>query len=389
MVIIIAHAFFGEGAVSARARAETRLLLRMGYKVTVLTTTLRGKSQFSNDILNTADILILPPLSIHRRIRKSAREFTFAFKCFYHIKKNIKPGAIGFIIYHPSMVSLFVEPFCRIKNIKTVFVAHSLIREMIKHKVNSQDSLTTLLYQFSEKKAIQSATFVIAISGYMRQQILRIRKKEDGIVDLPNAVNSKNFTPQKNLNRPIDILYAGRLAREKGVDVLLDAISLLSIKPSVYIAGEGPERAALQTLVQKKQLDNVIFTGHIPHQQIPDWLWRTKLIVVPSWCEPQGIILLESMSSGAVVIGANAGAIPEFIQHRHNGLLFPAGNREALAKAIDSLLADPSERNRLSRKSQRLVNTWNEFTFEEKLKNFLSTIESKKKPLENNKTANL
>jgi glycosyltransferase involved in cell wall biosynthesis len=378
MVIIIAHAFWGEGAVSARARAETRLLLGMGYKVTVLTTTLRGESQFRNDTVNRADIITLTPWSLHRRIRKPARELTFAYKCIHHIKNNIEPRSIEFIVYHPAMISIFMEPFCRMKNITSVFVAHSLMREMIRHRVNSQDYLTTLIYCFAEKKAIQNATFVIAISGYMRQQILRIRKKDDGIVDLPNAVNPTDFAPPANCNRPIDILYAGRLAREKGIDVLLDAIALLSIKPTVYIAGEGPEKAALQNQVKKKKLQNIVFTGHIPHCRIHNWFWRAKLIVVPSWCEPQGIILLESMSSGAVVIGANAGAIPEFIQHHQNGLLFPAGNREALAKAIHLILSNPAEQKRISHKSRSIVKKWNEFTFEEKFKGLLTTIETVK-----------
>lgn len=372
MVITIAHAFFGEGAVSARARAEARLLLHMGYRVTILTTTPRGLKQFQNDPLRRAHIVILHPLSLHRRIHKSARELTFAFRCYRYLKNQLEPGDIDVVIYHPAVLALFIEGFCKKHKRISIFVAHSLMKEMIKYRANSLDFLTTLVYRLSEKRAIQNANFVIAISNYMRKHIQSIRKKNSGIVDLPNAIDLRRFTPKSDKKRPIDILYAGRLAKEKGIDILFAALAQIPLTPCTCILGEGPEKKYLQALLQKYHLTNVTFAGHIPHDQIHTWLWQAKLIVVPSWCEPQGIVLLESMSSGATVIGSDSGAIPEYIRHKENGWLFPAGNSRDLAKAIHLLLQKPEKRARLSRNACKTANRWDKNHFNSAFQKFIS-----------------
>ncbi|MBD3384422.1 glycosyltransferase [candidate division KSB1 bacterium] len=374
MVITIAHAFFGEGAVSARARIEARLFLQMGYRVTILTTTLRGLKQFQNDPLRRAHIVTLHPLSLHRCVRKSARELTFAFKCYNYLKRYIEPGDIDFIIYHPAVIALFVERFCKKHKLISIFVAHSLTEEMIRYKVNSLDFLTTLVYRLSEKKAIQNADFVVAISNYMRKGLQSIRKKNSGIVDLPNGIDLSRFTRKWDKERSIDILYAGRLAKEKGVDILFEALGLIPLKPYTCILGEGPEKKRLQALAKKHHLVNVKFTGHISHDQIHTWMWQAKLIVVPSWCEPQGIVLLESMSSGATVVGSDSGAIPECVRHKKNGWLFPVGDSRKLASTIHLLLQNPKERIKLSRKACKTAKEWDNNHFNSAFKKFISGI---------------
>jgi glycosyltransferase involved in cell wall biosynthesis len=283
------------------------------------------------------------------------------------------------------VISLFIEPFCRKHNIISIFIVHSLVQELIRHRVNSLDILSTRLYHFTEKKAIKNSTYSVAISKYMRKHIQSIKKTKNNIIDLPNAIDIEFFAGAAT-NRTIDILFVGRLAREKGAMVLLNALAILSTKPSVYILGDGPDRQQLTAAAKSFNFDNIHFMGHIPHREINNWLCRTKLSIVPSWCEPQGIILMESMASGAALIGTNGGAIPEYIQHNKNGLLFPPGNTLALAEAIESLLNDPIKRNKLAKAALQTVKRCNRTKFSASLEKFVSCINTSFKTLKNNES---
>ena len=145
--------------------------------------------------------------------------------------------------------------------------------------------------------------------------------------------------------RPRQLIFVGRLVSDKGAGVLIDALKLLDPKPSVTIVGDGPERAALEQQAAASQL-HVEFAGSRHGEQLADLLRQHEILVVPSlWREPFGIVALEGIACGCVVIGSSGGGLPEAIGPC--GVTFPNGDTRALADAIRRLLDDPTERGRL------------------------------------------
>ena len=141
-----------------------------------------------------------------------------------------------------------------------------------------------------------------------------------------------------------DLAFLGRLVSSKGVDVLIRALSLLKnsgLKPHLTIIGGGPERRALETLSRNLGLDSQIsFAGTIPTDDVSKILSEHKVLVVPSiWNEGFGVVALEGIASGCVVIGSDSGGLPEAIGSC--GLIVPTGDAKALAAAIDRTLAEP------------------------------------------------
>lgn len=150
------------------------------------------------------------------------------------------------------------------------------------------------------------------------------------------------------------VMYVGRLSREKGVDVLLRALAALrdrySLEPDVSIVGDGPEKAHLTDLAAHLDLAEVRFSGLVTDPNaIIDCYRGADLVVVPSLCEGLGAVIPEAMACGVPVVASSVGGIPGIVHHGENGLLVQAGNPEALAAAIASLLDSPSEWLRLSR----------------------------------------
>ena len=170
--------------------------------------------------------------------------------------------------------------------------------------------------------------------------------------------------PVLPLGRPLapvpTVTFAGRLVREKGVDVLLSAFSeVVKRLPSarLLLVGDGPERSALGQQVRGLGLAHrVEMTGHLPPEDTQRRLAGTWVQAVPSrWPEPFGMVATEAMMRGTAVVASNTGGLPEIVQHGRTGLLVPPGDAESLAAALLRLLQDPLESDRMGREARAIA----------------------------------
>jgi len=145
---------------------------------------------------------------------------------------------------------------------------------------------------------------------------------------------------------PPHVLAYGRLVREKGFDLFLDAASRLrSVNPEwrYTLAGDGLEKDALQQQAERLGLSDVVhFPGWVAPQGIPGLLDSCSLVVVPSrWQEPFGLTALQAMQRARPVVTTQVGGLPEVVAHGETGLVVPPDNSAALADAINELISDP------------------------------------------------
>jgi glycosyltransferase involved in cell wall biosynthesis len=136
------------------------------------------------------------------------------------------------------------------------------------------------------------------------------------------------------------------LVSDKGVNLLLDALANLKelgLSPSLTIIGSGPEEPNLRQ--QVKQLDiveQVNFAGAKVENDLAQLLNAHKILVVPSvWEEPFGIVALEGIACGCVVVGSEAGGLKDAIGAC--GVTFPNGDVNALTQALFDLLTNPDK----------------------------------------------
>lgn len=154
----------------------------------------------------------------------------------------------------------------------------------------------------------------------------------------------KNLPPEL---RPTELIFVGRLVSDKGASLLLEAMALLESKPRVTIAGDGPERGPLEKQARDLDLQSrVEFVGSQTSGDLAKLLGQHQILVVPSrWQEPFGIVALEGIACGCVVVGSAEGGLAEAIGPC--GVTFPNGDARALANALSRLLEDPAECDRL------------------------------------------
>jgi glycosyltransferase involved in cell wall biosynthesis len=155
------------------------------------------------------------------------------------------------------------------------------------------------------------------------------------------------------------LITVGRLALAKGFDDAIRALALLRSRgrmASLWLVGDGPERAALEALARDRGVaDRVRFLGVLNHEQLLPLYRRAWLLLAPSRVLANGRrdgipnVIVEAMAMGLPCVGTRAGGIEEAIVPGETGALAEPGDPASLAEAIESLLADPKALERLGR----------------------------------------
>jgi glycosyltransferase involved in cell wall biosynthesis len=147
---------------------------------------------------------------------------------------------------------------------------------------------------------------------------------------IPNFVEADRYEPRFDAGK--DIVYFGRLAREKGLRTLISAAAMARCK--LVLAGTGTELGALTRLASQIGAD-VTFPGHLSGSALHEAVRNARAVVLPSeWYENAPMSVLEAYALGKPVIGADIGGIPELVRAGDTGLHFRSGDASALADAL-------------------------------------------------------
>jgi glycosyltransferase involved in cell wall biosynthesis len=163
---------------------------------------------------------------------------------------------------------------------------------------------------------------------------------------IPNSYRDDVFQIMAGVPRSKQLVFLGRLVSEKGADLLLEALARLKYQglyPQLTIIGSGPEESKLRQQAKELSLDTQIeFTGLKTGAELARTLNEHQIMVVPSRCkEGFGIVALEGIACGCVVVGSEEGGLKEAIGPC--GVTFPNSNEEALARILADLLTSPEK----------------------------------------------
>ncbi|MCS7036223.1 MAG: glycosyltransferase family 4 protein [Saprospiraceae bacterium] len=164
-------------------------------------------------------------------------------------------------------------------------------------------------------------------------------------VVIPNAYDEQTFcNRQPWVFRERDLAFVGRLVSDKGADVLLHALRRLhdrGLALRLSIIGQGPEETVLHHLAATLGLSKwVVFEGLKQGPELATLLNHHRVLVVPSvWPEPFGIVALEGLACGCVVVASDVGGLPEALGGL--GALFPPGDAGALADVLARIWERP------------------------------------------------
>jgi len=230
--------------------------------------------------------------------------------------------------------------------------------------LTKNDQLKTLPMRMMERYQFRHAAKVISLGGRLTTILKNeIYYSNDKIVVIPNAVYecalpTKNFEAEE-----LKLLYVGRFAFNKGIDLLLDSINTLNregykSKLKFYVVGKGP---LYEKFTSEYQFENVEYVGFASEERLKELYETCDLFVFPTLFEGMPTVVLEAMVHGMPVIVSDTGATAELVDN-NNGYLVDAGDKRAFKAAIQSYyqLSTDDKRKMSEASRTRVINnfTW-------------------------------
>lgn len=217
-------------------------------------------------------------------------------------------------------------------------------------KKNLLDKLIFKVYRYVLLKNIN----VISISKSVQNHVIdRLKVPKSRAFLLPNAIPYKTYKIKEKKSGKINLLFIGRLEKQKSLDTLLKAIYLLrnkepSISLELDIVGDGSLKDQLIALANTLQLENTVrFIGS--KKNVDDYYQIADIFILPSIWEGFGIVILEAFRSKVSVIASNIEGPSELIKDGYNGLLFKPLDEVELSEKILELITNIEKRKWIAR----------------------------------------
>ncbi len=331
----------GESWEDFRFKGQDRLLINNNYtyyskyfnKVFVF-----SYGQNNLNLLKNVDLLA-NPLRLHRYL------FTFFIPLLYssQIKQcsvlrgmqltSALPGLIAKFLYKKKFVVNYGYDY-----VKTAYIESKPIQ--------------AVCYKIIERFLLRFVDIVIVTTEKLNHKVKTLTKKPVEII--PNSVNTQLFKPLVHQKKDIDLLFVGRLEKQKNLEFLLKTISKLKNKASsIVFVGDGSLKPKLLEMAKKLKI-NLRITGFVPHNITINYYQRSKIFVLPSLIEGHPKVLLEAMSCSLAVVGSAREGIKELITHNHDGILVDNNTREYV-KVMNNLIENAILRNKIGKIARQTI----------------------------------
>jgi glycosyltransferase involved in cell wall biosynthesis len=238
--------------------------------------------------------------------------------------------------------------------------------QLVYHLHNDKLSGSTPKYQ----EIYDAASGIITVSNYIKFCVQTINPNDTKTVTIYNGIDTKKFSrkeksiiSRKHLGISSEdflMVFSGRINKDKGVEELIGAMTLLQDIPqikllvigSTFFGNSSDEDDFVHSLKTKAESiqERIIFTGFVPYEKMPDYLQLADIAVIPSiWNDPFPTTVLEAQAMGLPIITTKRGGIPEEVTNK-NAVLLSVDERltENLAISIRNLYADSMKRSIMS-----------------------------------------
>ena len=332
---------FGTKGASVHIQEVVREYRRRGHDVTVYAT--RRGSDVPDDLAELR-IVDVPITTRDEEERERAQQAASA-----SVSDMVRAGGYDLVYERYSLFSTVIAE-CGVPGILEVNAP--LIDEQRTHRVLVDEQAADAALQ----EQVQAALATICVSDPVRDWVIA-RTEGTRVFTVPNGVNVHRITPQPESSGAPVVTFVGTLKPWHGVDVLLRARAQAHKDWQLRIIGDGPMRAELDDLARSLGID-VDFRGAVAPDAIPQHMAGTAIGVAPypamdtdsdQYFSP--LKVYEYMAAGLPVVASRVGQLPEIMGE--SAYLVPPSDPEALAEALDALVANPVERARVGSDNRR------------------------------------
>ncbi|WP_373478462.1 glycosyltransferase family 4 protein [Geminocystis sp.] len=353
------------GGVEFRNYQLAKFLLEKGHNIT-----LAGWVKENKHPLNVTIIPLLFSKKIYNSLGQRTALISLKY-AFAILTLPLQKFDLIFVDNIPYIHLFLLILWAKILNKKVIITWHEYWGKYWQTYIKNW---TWVIYYNIEILAAQLGNKVICVSKFTAEKLCKARIKSDEIEIVSNGINL-DFTSSlnsQNINDKPPLIYAGRLIKEKRVDLLLKAVAIFTKKNNyqgviLQIIGEGNQREELENLAQKLDiLDKVIFRGKLETiEEVWQEISQAKIAIQPSLREGFGIFPLEAIALGIPVIYCHSqeSAVKEIVRDGIEGIAVNPDEND-LSQAIAQLLYNESEYQKLSNNGKIRAKSfdWQEIT---------------------------
>jgi glycosyltransferase involved in cell wall biosynthesis len=293
-----------------------------------------------------------------------------------HTIKGIKPHIIH--SHHPHLLGDLAARYAEDLNLPLVFTVHARFDEFVRHQMPLFADLASHVARNVVQDHLDHCSQIIVPTPSIQRLVYEDYKVDVPVTILPTPIDLTRFSdlgPERirrryHLEGQQVLLYVGRMSREKGLEFLIDSFARVAErnpKTVLMLVGRGPHVKAVQELVQSLRIqDRVIFTGAVPHEQVPRFMAAADLFVFPSRLETQGLVLIEAMATGTPVVALHATGSDDVLADTGAGMLAPP-DEVAFAATILDTLADPDRLAAMGQAARRAAQRYSVAALTEQL----------------------
>jgi colanic acid/amylovoran biosynthesis glycosyltransferase len=213
------------------------------------------------------------------------------------------------------------------------------------------------------REKLKHSRFIACISHYCQSQMMLFSDRADWnrLQIVRCGVDVELFRYRKVSEKVRKLLYAGRLAVEKGLPVLFESLRMLADQGydfELTLVGDGVDRLELEKLGKEFGISQrLIFAGYVSQDGVREYLQQSDIFILPSFAEGVPVSLMEAMACGVPVLATYVGGVAELIEPERTGLLVPPADSFALSKAIARYFDDFDLRQQVSTLGRQKVAT--------------------------------
>jgi 1,4-alpha-glucan branching enzyme len=346
------------GGIQTHVWKLSETMIRLGHEVSILTAGnwKQGVKKYDLEGRNIIEIAYLP-LSRQPIMPLFLEELSFNISARNWLKRH----ETAFDIINLQGRSGTMHPnYINKKPIISTF--HGII-SVENNRSTRRRTLDLLLHQgwatWFERRQIRYSNGLIAVShemveemeNLMAERLPKVKIISNGVDLEPIDSTIIRAETDKNL-----LVFVGRIEPIKGIYNLVQAMKRVKSSIRLVMIGDSFGRKSFEKHIHKEGLsDRIKLTGAMQNATVFEWLRKSYALVLPSFHETQGIVLLEAEACGKPVLASNIGGVTEIVQHGENGFLFNPNDIDSIADAINTLFEMPEQARLMGERGRELV----------------------------------
>lgn len=302
------------------------------------------------------------------KYKRSIVNIFSAIKQIHEVIEKVNPDIIH---VHSTWAGLFVRlPYLfRKRKAKIIYQSHGWAFLM------DTSNYKKYIYALVERILSIPTDKIINISNYEQNQAIKYGLNKNKMIMIYNGVEDKVNKSNLKLNwdrNKINLLFVGRLDRQKGLDLFLDVYNKMELdNVHLYVIGTSVLDSSLP-----QNTEYVTYLGWVDNKDIDVYYQACDAVIMPSRWEGFGLVAIEAMRNSKPIIASNVGALPELIKNNINGYIFDIKNNNILKEIL--LNINKKKLKNLKKQARQIyLKNFTDLMFIRKIYNIYSLVEGK------------